>query len=895
MSRIPLSITLALLVVAVVATSLSAGQIEPGFGEYLQTLDAGTHVRAIIKMRDQVSLPTLEASFRHNGAAMAERHTTVITGLHDVARESQPALLGLLNGAKGSGEVREFRSFWISNLVALEAVPAFLFTLAEREDIDTIYEDAPIEAIQPVSSGPVGEAARGVEPGVEATGAPTLWAMGITGVGALACHLDTGVSGTHPALADRWRGLDAGVSPQEAWFDPVTNTTFPFDSGSHGTHTMGTILGKDGDDIIGMAYGAKWISAGVIDRVSISQTLTDAIAAFEWAADPDGDPGTTDDVPDVISNSWGLSPLYHGYPACSDAGLWGVIDNVEAAGAVVVFAAGNEGSGSVTLRIPADRDTTPVNSFAVGALNQGAATIAGFSSRGPSGCPTASIKPEVCAVGVDVRSSVGSSGYSTMSGTSMACPHVAGAVVLLRQVNPEATVEDIKYALYYTAVDLGPAGEDNDYGMGKIDVVAAAEYVGLGSLGTLTGTVTAASGGAPLPARLTLSGDFDFQATAGADGTYMLKIPSGKYDLEAWMFGYLPETVSIAVGEGDTVNTDFALDLAPMATLEGTVTNLNTGLPEAGVSIKLVGTPQSAVTTNASGFYQDTTVPSDNTYTISASKEDFLTAVEEDVFVASGGTTVLDFDIEPVPYAQVEVYVISSRGREVNDAEVRVYNAWEEYEDYTDRDGYVLFDKVVGESTYTVRSSKPGIQWDNAYQYGTFVPGGVTTRIDLEMDHGCFTKAAAEGTALEQKIETLQDLRTLMTSTEAGRRYVDLYQEHTFEISWLLFIDGQLRNFAREAIWAILPETERILAGENDVILAPNKAALLDEILGAFEAAGSRSLRGDIAELRLELENASGRDLQEILNGETAGFGETLIQPKEDAFTFSGSPVIRRR
>ncbi|MFC1889951.1 S8 family serine peptidase, partial [Thermodesulfobacteriota bacterium] len=579
MSRIPLSTTLALLAVAVVSTSLSAGQIEPGFEEYLQTLDAGTHVRAIIKMRDQISIPSLEAGFRYSGATMAERHATVITKLHDITRESQPAILGLLNGARGSGEVREFRSFWISNLVALEAVPAFLFALAEREDIDTIYEDAPIEAIQPVSSGPVGEAARGVEPGVEATGAPILWSMGITGLGTLVSHLDTGVAGTHPALADRWRGLDEGVTPQEAWYDPVTNTTFPFDAGSHGTHTMGTICGKDGDNIIGMAYGAKWISAGVIDRVSISQTLADAIAAFEWAADPDGNPGTMNDVPDCISNSWGLSPLYHGYAACSDAGLWGVIDNVEAAGSVVVFAAGNEGSGSQTLRIPADRDATPVNSFAVGALNQGAETIAGFSSRGPSGCPTASIKPEVCAVGVDVRSSVPSSGYSTMSGTSMACPHVAGAVALLRQVNPEATVEDIKYALYYTAVDLGPAGEDNDYGMGKIDVVAAAEYVGLGSLATLTGTVTAEVGGAPLTARLALSGDLNVEITAAADGSYMLKVPPGEYDLEAWMFGYLPETASLTVGEGETINTDFALALAPMATLEGTITNTDTGLP----------------------------------------------------------------------------------------------------------------------------------------------------------------------------------------------------------------------------------------------------------------------------------------------------------------------------
>ena len=102
----------------------------------------------------------------------------------------------------------------------------------------------------------------------------------------LVATLDTGVDGNHPALASRWRGVAdpryAG-HPEWAFFDPVTGQTFPFDSGSHGTHTMGTVCGGAPGDEVGVAPGAQWIHAGVIDRVGISQTVADAIAP-SWSA-----------------------------------------------------------------------------------------------------------------------------------------------------------------------------------------------------------------------------------------------------------------------------------------------------------------------------------------------------------------------------------------------------------------------------------------------------------------------------------------------------------------------------------------------------------------------------------------------------------------------------------
>ena len=230
---------------------------------------------------------------------------------------------------------------------------------------------------------------------------------------------------------------------------------------------MGTItgLGEQTGDTVGVAPEAQWIASRAIVGGG------NATAAFQWLADPDGDPQTIDDVPDVICNSWG----YHDFTCPTYQ--WAQIDNCEAAGIVVVFAAGNRFSGdpyAESVWAPASRNTTDYNSFSVGAIdgNNNNFPIANFSARGPSQCDGSTIKPEVVAPGVNVRSSVPGGGYQQYgwSGTSMATPHVSGAVALLRQYNPNASVDTIKWALMETAVDLGQNGEDNNYGHGIINV-----------------------------------------------------------------------------------------------------------------------------------------------------------------------------------------------------------------------------------------------------------------------------------------------------------------------------------------------------------------------------------------------------------------------------------------
>jgi len=118
---------------------------------------------------------------------------------------------------------------------------------------------------------------------------------GYTGHGRLVCNFDTGVEGTHPALVANWLGANGGTASQ-SWFDPYGTTsrwmatvTHPYD-GHHGR--------RDGADTIGVAFNASWISAAVVDRgQNLSKTVSDILAAFQWAADPDGNPQTVDDLP----------------------------------------------------------------------------------------------------------------------------------------------------------------------------------------------------------------------------------------------------------------------------------------------------------------------------------------------------------------------------------------------------------------------------------------------------------------------------------------------------------------------------------------------------------------------------------------------------------------------
>lgn len=465
------------------ASSLCAGQIEPNFGEYLQTLGPNQFVSAIVIMADQADISSISAALTAERASRGTRHRRVVSALQVAASRSQGSITAYLDSRIREGSVKGYTTYWIMNLVIVQATVEQLQTIAARSDVEVVESNFKASLIEPTTGGEVPliipSKGIGVTPGLKAIKADSVWHnLGITGLGRIVANMDTGVDGAHPALTSRWRG---NHEPWwECWRDCLGyGDTIPQDYHSHGTHVMGTLcgLGAGTGDTIGVAFDAEWIADNAINQAVTDSFDNDVTDAFQWFADPDGDPLTVDDVPDVVQNSWGIFSWWPGYQDC-DYRWQEVIENCEAAGVVCIFSAGNEGSYSQTLRSPANICSTATINFAVGAID---ATNYGFpypiwasSSRGPSDCDGRTKKPEVVAPGVDVYSSVPGGGYvGTWDGTSMAGPHVAGVVALMRQANPELEVDSLKRILINTAIDLGVPGEENTYGWGIIDAYQA--------------------------------------------------------------------------------------------------------------------------------------------------------------------------------------------------------------------------------------------------------------------------------------------------------------------------------------------------------------------------------------------------------------------------------------
>lgn len=545
--------------------------IHPALERQMETLNWSDPVSVILIMRDQAPIASLNETLKQERATRRERHERVVRALRE-ASASQADLLSALAERQTRGDVRGYTSHWIANLVVAQVAKAYVYELAARADIDVIEPNFTVSLIEPVGVPLSGDEGRGigVTPGLRAINADRVWyELGITGAGTIVGNCDTGVDGNHPALADRWRGVH-GHPASECWLNLIGgHPNFPHDGYRHGTHVMGTItgLGAATEDTIGVAWNALWIATDPINQGPGSEFDQDIIDAYEWFADPDGDPGTVDEVPDVVQNSWRVNEDF-GYPDC-DTRWWEVIDNCEAAGVVTTWSAGNEGPPPQTIGSPADRATTLTNAFSVGAIDATHYSypypIANFSSRGPSGCDVPDpnkIKPEVVAPGVEVYSSVPGGGYQQVgwNGTSMAGPHVAGVVALIREANPDLDVDTIKEIIMLTAVDHGDPGEDNTYGWGVIDAFEAV-VAAMSGYGTLTGTVTNASnGGTPIQGVTIEAVEIERQTTTAGDGVYSISLPADTYTVAATHPSFAPETAyNVVVEEGETTIQDFSM------------------------------------------------------------------------------------------------------------------------------------------------------------------------------------------------------------------------------------------------------------------------------------------------------------------------------------------------
>jgi subtilisin family serine protease len=255
----------------------------------------------------------------------------------------------------------------------------------------------------------------------------------------------------------------------------------PCDDFFHGSHTTGTAIGSDGGtNQIGMAPGAKWIACRNMDQgVGTPARYMECMEFFLAPYPVGGDPSQGDPTkaPDITINSWGC-PTSEG---CSVNTLQASVEAQNAAGIMMVVAAGNSGSLCSTVTDP---PSFYAASYTAGALNTGTDTIASFSSRGPAIIDgSGRIKPDIAAPGTNTRSASNSSdnAYTIASGTSMAPPHIAGAMALLWSAIPslQNQIDPSRAALNNAAVHInstqcGSAGPPNNvYGWGRVDIFAA--------------------------------------------------------------------------------------------------------------------------------------------------------------------------------------------------------------------------------------------------------------------------------------------------------------------------------------------------------------------------------------------------------------------------------------
>ncbi|MFZ5823847.1 MAG: S8 family serine peptidase [Bacillota bacterium] len=449
-------------------------------------------VTYLVKLRTRADVKSAAESARAGATpaqAMLKARSAVISNLKETAEATQAGLLSDLEKARASGQVARMKPYWVANMVAVTSTKAVMERIAKRHDVEKIYPNSEIHLVggkktqaQTAQVSPSGSnGVNATEWNIDRVGAPLVWdQFGIDGTGVVVASLDTGVQFDHPALANQYAGLDPATGQVDhtfSWFDPVGGQTTPYDDHGHGTHTTGTMVGRDPDGVneIGVAPGARWIAAKIFSAQG-SGSAENILAAGEWVLAPGGDPSK---APDAVNNSWGGGPGM-------DEWFLDIVQAWRAAGIVPVFAAGNDGPGPGTVSTPGNYP----DSFAVGATDSNDG-LASFSSRGPS--PYGEIKPEVSAPGVNIRSAVPGSGYeSGWNGTSMATPHVTGAVALLRQADASLTVDEIELILMQSADPITnaqyPDVPNNGYGHGILNTYTAVAMVASG-IGSVSGRV----------------------------------------------------------------------------------------------------------------------------------------------------------------------------------------------------------------------------------------------------------------------------------------------------------------------------------------------------------------------------------------------------------------------
>ena len=607
----------AVLVVLGTASLLTAGSgasaattpgvaFDPDLEVMRRLASPGELLPVLIVMDDQADVETLLPVARRLGRA--ERREFAVSELKYVAATTQGRLRGFLAAAEHAGQAADIQPIWLANGIAARLTADAIDELLAFDEIRIVLWDQtpPASEIQDITEPMEPVAASGGDMTIwwqlDYVRAPETWALGYQGDSIVVCVVDSGIDRNHTDLRTHiWNNSDEIAAnglddDQNGYIDDTWGWNFeqnnnnPVPGISHGTGCAGIVAGD----------GAAGTNTGVAPRALLMScrfgSFAQMVLSFQYAA-----ANGADIISCSNSEKWRFTPK-------PNYDWWrSNTDNLLLTGIFHANSIGNEGDNQNTDPIPfniaapgccpspwrhPDQVQAGVSGIvACGAVDQ-ANVIAPYSSVGPfawediqvhwpvyphtirpefqdypwwGGLPGL-LKPDVIAPGPNTRTTGVGSGYVTFSGTSAATPHVAGAMALLTQANPNLTPEQMSMILQTTAFDLGPAGKDNVYGAGRLDCYAAVQAaLAMSNIGSVGGTVYDSTTEAAIEGVLVEVVGGTETTTTNASGHYELSLPAGLYTLRFTHPSYLEHQEQVVITANSITILDVALNPASAA------------------------------------------------------------------------------------------------------------------------------------------------------------------------------------------------------------------------------------------------------------------------------------------------------------------------------------------
>ena len=425
------------------------------------------------------------------------RRDILIDELKQFSEKEQQEILSFLDAGKRNAAVKDVSCHWLANYINCMATRDVIYQLAQHPDVYMIgYNEE--KTLISSNFSERSESNTEMTENISKVNADDVWAMGYTGDGVVVAVIDSGVNYKHVDIANNlW---DGGAEFPNHGYNTYSNNNDPMDKFGHGTHCAGTICG---DGSSGLKTGiAPNVTLMCVKSVSDEGTGTaDNInSGMEWAIEHQAD---------VLSMSLGVMK-----PTVSEKTMLrrSCVNALEL-GIVAAVAAGNYGDPQYQMMYPVpnnviipggcpppwlhpDQEANPGELscvISVGSVDY-TDTPATTSSEGPVTWQDTEfndypynpgiglIRPDICAPGVNIVSLDYSSNdsHTTMSGTSMATPCIAGIISLMLEKDPSLSPADICRILETTSVKLSQT-KSNKTGTGLVDALAAINAIDNGS------------------------------------------------------------------------------------------------------------------------------------------------------------------------------------------------------------------------------------------------------------------------------------------------------------------------------------------------------------------------------------------------------------------------------